>query len=927
MAYEFVSEDRDRSGYSVSLAGDVDGDGQTDLLIGAPRADGTSTFSTDAGRTYLILAADLAALDAADGVVDGIIHLEFVAATGGSYDFVGQNARDQSGFSVSAAGDVNNDGLDDLLIGAFLADNVADGEADAGSAYLIDAADLADLDAADGAVDGIIDLDHVPATGTSYEFVGEDASDLAGASVRSAGDVDGDGRDDFLIGAYSSSGVGNLETWSGSTYLINADDLADLDAADGTADGIIDLASVAATGTSYEFIGQDEFDYSGWSVSSAGDVDGDGKDDLLIGANLADGTLNTTSNVGSTYLINADDLADLDAADGVTDGIIDLTHVGATGTSYEFVGERGGDQSGHSVSSAGDVDGDGLDDLLIGAFKGDGFFENNNGNTYLINAGDLADLDAADGATDGIIELRFVPQTGTSYVFFGRGRLDEAGVSVRSAGDVDGDGLDDFLIGAHFADGIDRTQDRSGRTYLINASDLAALDAADGTSDGRVDLFVVPATGTSYAFVGDDSRDESGFSVSSAGDVDGDGLDDLLIGAWKASGFNNSGGSEIGSTYLIEADQLAFYDARDGAVDGIVDLGLIRGDLTGTGNDDTIMGGDADDILTGLNGQDSMDGGDGDDTLNGNGGDDTMFGDDGADIMIGGGGRDSMMGELGDDDMFGGNGFDTMHGGDGGDDMAGGKNADRIYGDAGDDTLDGGPGSDRLWGGDDADLMLGSFGDDILRGEAGNDTLNGNGARDRLFGDAGDDLLNGGNGFDRINGGSGDDTLNGGSNADGMRGDNGADLLNGDAGADNMDGGAGDDTLNGGTGTDKLVGRSGSDALNGGAGDDRLQAGGGRDTLTGGEGDDLMSGGSNPDTFVFQAGHGADTITDFNADLSAEKIDLSALGFTDLVQITGPGGAASTIGGDVLIDTGGGNSILLEGVGIGDLDGTDFIFG
>ena len=250
---------------------------------------------------------------------------------------------------------------------------------------------------------------------------------------------------------------------------------------------------------------------------------------------------------------------------------------------YEFIGQDANDGSGRSVSSAGDVDGDGLADLLIGAREADGLGngEGSSGSTYLIKAADLAALDAADGTVDGIIDLSFVAATGASYEFVGQDAGDQSGFSVSSAGDVDGDELADLLIGAYFADGLGNGEGNSGSTYLINAADLAALDAADGTVDGFIDLSFVAATGTSYEFVGQDAGDQSGFSVSSAGDVDGDGLADLLIGAIGADGLSN-GEFGSGSAYLIEADQLAAYDARDGVVDGIIDLSLIQCFLTGT---------------------------------------------------------------------------------------------------------------------------------------------------------------------------------------------------------------------------------------------------------------------------------------------------------------------------------------------------------
>src|SRR6056297_458073 len=110
-----------------------------------------------------------------------------------SYTFIGTEAGDNSGFSVSSAGDVDGDGRDDLIIGAVSADGGGSGS---GESYVITAADLSAADAADGSTDGVIDLDNVNEQSTSYQFIGTEANDLAGTSVSSAGDVEGDGRDD-----------------------------------------------------------------------------------------------------------------------------------------------------------------------------------------------------------------------------------------------------------------------------------------------------------------------------------------------------------------------------------------------------------------------------------------------------------------------------------------------------------------------------------------------------------------------------------------------------------------------------------------------------------------------------------------------------------------------------------------------------------
>ncbi len=383
--------------------------------------------------------------------------------------FWGEDASDHSGYSVASAGDVNGDGYDDILIGAYLDD---DGGDNAGQTYLI-------LGKATGwAMD--TDLSAADAS-----FWGEDSCDYSGWSVASAGDVNGDGYDDILIGAYLEDDGGYA---AGQTYLI-------LGKATGWAMDT-DLSAADAS-----FWGEDASDESGYSVASAGDVNGDGYDDILIGALYDD---DGGSDAGQTYLIL-----------GKATGWAMDTDLSAADAS--FWGEDAMDHSGCSVASAGDVNGDGYDDILIGA-RDDDDGGSGAGQTYLIlgKATGWAmdtDLSAADAS------------------FWGEDAGDYSGFSVASAGDVNGDGYDDILIGAYNDDdgGTD-----AGQTYLI-------LGQATGwTMD--TDLSAADAS-----FWGEDSGDNSGYSVASAGDVNGDGYDDILIGAR----YDEDGGSNAGQTYLI----------------------------------------------------------------------------------------------------------------------------------------------------------------------------------------------------------------------------------------------------------------------------------------------------------------------------------------------------------------------------------------
>ncbi|MGO1120920.1 beta strand repeat-containing protein, partial [Rhodovibrionaceae bacterium A322] len=568
----------DASGFSVSSAGDVDGDGLSDLIVGARFASPGGDLK--AGESYLVFGSQLAALDAEGGsggaVVDGRIDLSDLDGTSG-YIFEGITANDSSGFSVSSVGDIDNDGLDDLLIGAFGANPSGN---NSGESYLVFGSELSNLDAIGGSggaiSDGFIDLADLDGS-RGYTFEGIDGSDYSGFSVSSAGDADGDGTFDILIGAEFADPSGNN---SGETYLIFGDQLANLDAVGGSgggvADGNISLSDLDGT-TGYIIEGISSNDESGRSVSSAGDVDGDGIADLLIGAHLGDpGGVN---NAGESYLLYGAQLESLDKANSgsgsETDGRISLTDLDGN-HGYIIEGIADSDVSGVSVSSAGDVDGDGKDDLIVGATGTDpnGF---DSGSSYLIFGDQLAQLDASGGSdgavADGLISLSNLngPQ---GYTFEGIDAGDASGVSVSSAGDVNGDGKDDLIVGARSAD-VNGMQD-VGESYLIYGGQLAALDAVGGGNGALVDgnISLSDLNGThGYILEGVSTNDRSGESVSSAGDVDGDGLDDLIIGAQNAG---HSGAQTSGESYVVFGSQLADLDAAGGSggavTDGKIDL-------------------------------------------------------------------------------------------------------------------------------------------------------------------------------------------------------------------------------------------------------------------------------------------------------------------------------------------------------------------
>ncbi len=656
----------DYSGIAVSSVGDINNDSIDDFAIGAPRADHNGRDRS--GSTYIVYGKangfssniNLGNLDASDG-----------------FRIDGANHNDWAGRSVSS-GDVNDDGYNDIIIGASRADSNG---RNSGSTYVVFGKE--------SGFSGTVDLPNIVGNGGAVRLDGESIGDRSGHSV-SSGDVNGDGYDDIIIGAYAADSNGN--SIGGVTYVV----FGKADGANGL-NGVMELSDIVASSEreGFRIEGYSASSYSGYSVSSS-DINDDGYDDVIIGAYKAnpDGV----SNSGATYVVfgKASDSSDFNA-------IVRLSELDGN-DGFRIEGENQSDDSGYSVSSAGDINGDGYEDIIIGAPRTDSNGNVGRGSSYIVFG--------KEGRFDEVMELSDIARGDGSNGFRidGENRVYQSGRSVSSAGDFNGDGYDDIIIGAAYADpnGVN-----SGSSYVVfgkasgfngtmQLSDVVASNGRDGL---RLDE--------------ENAGDLSGRSVSSAGDVNHDGYDDIIIGAsgaerytgysyiiygyatsvsiegeayvgeiltaiggpgeenaeylWKR--YHDSGAIEVigtGGDYILTSDDVGKtikvevnflnpndngkrvhyysdappkvketgYKVQDGMVDYSDYTAGVIARLVGNYTRGLIKGSSHDDKLDGFNKNDRIYGNDGDDRLDGC---------DGADLLVGGAGVDTLTGSDGND--------------------------------------------------------------------------------------------------------------------------------------------------------------------------------------------------------------------------------------------------------------------------------------
>ncbi len=498
------------------------------------------------GDTLQIIVSDGTAVIAPGAFPASVDLSELDGTDGFSIDGLAQN--DRLGYDVSYAGDINGDGIDDIIIGAPYADDgvlidhdsnpeTPDIQKNYGEAYVIYGTDAGfsstiDLTALDGS------------NGFRITNLNGYQGDELGHAVSNLGDINGDGINDFAVGSFNANkddGMGGTTNDVGKTWVIF-----------GTGSAMPATFDVSTIDGSNGFVVQGDRadDYSGRVITAGGDINGDGIDDFIIAADRTD---TPGDKAGGVYVIYGTD-------EGF-DATIDLADIetgdGSVGT-YIY-GAAAGDRAGRDMHSAGDINGDGLDDIIIGAYQSS--FDADGNEIVDHYAGKAFVVFGQEGGLGGTMSLGSLNGS-NGFSMDGLAAEDITGRGVSTAGDINGDGIDDIMIGAPLADANGRN---SGAVYVVYGTtegfaadiDLSALDGTDGfTIVGNADGWI-------------------GYDLANLGDINGDGIDDILVGSTSSLPSGTHDIPPEGNAGNLDGAYVVF--GTDEGFDATFDLGDIDG--------------------------------------------------------------------------------------------------------------------------------------------------------------------------------------------------------------------------------------------------------------------------------------------------------------------------------------------------------------
>ncbi len=476
--------ENDFYGFSVSKAGDINGDNIDDVAFsgkdsGTDAVRGGAVFFLFGGGTF----DNSLTADALNNILDG----------SNGFIFETDQGKVSFGFEISDAGDVNNDGINDFLVGATEDSLLVDA---AGACYVIYGRN--------GNFPAVIKTSDLDGT-NGFVVAGARRRDNTGWAVSDAGDFNHDGIDDFLVGAPTAD---RPFSSTGTTYVIYG--------RNGNFPAVVSLDTLASSGSGCEFfLGKRRLGggvRSGWAVSEAGDFNGDGVDDIIIG--VPRDSVGSEEQVGTAYVVFG--------RNGGYSGQIDLSSL-TTAQAQVFTGIGEGGQTGYEVSDVGDINADGRPDIIIGAPNRDPNGLNDAGSVYFIfgitpstplsNPFDLSTLDGGNG-----------------FAIEGNEAEGRLGYEVNEAGDVNGDGWDDAIFSAPL--GLANSSYILFGTNLPFVANLALANLRFGTG--------IRIEGIGFF-------SQSGHSASNAGDLNSDGFSDIIIGSNLYSNMIN----QIGAAHVV----------------------------------------------------------------------------------------------------------------------------------------------------------------------------------------------------------------------------------------------------------------------------------------------------------------------------------------------------------------------------------------
>lgn len=509
----------DGAGEVLSSGGDFNRDGVADFAIGAPRH--SSDQRANSGAVYVLSGIDLRGADAADGEVDRVVSLDHVASQPGSWKLVG-DVDDQVGQDI-VIGDWSGDGWLDLTIGGTSCSR----QSSNGLVYLVDGTRLSQIDAIDGALDGIVDLSHVGRANSSWVLVGD--APCTGSSVALSERFDGSSSKHIFVGA------------SGNVYVVSAVELPNIDAEDGSLDGRVAMANIAGAINSWKLVSAKDAFYSGIDRGLkvvAADMGGSDFEEIIVTGDFDFDSTGYSIRRSFSYVVDNERLAVVDGADDRQDGVVALVDVADARSSWELVGNAQEHFSHLTVESPTTY---GRSILVLGAFN----------TSYVVSSDDLREADGSgEEETDGSVLLSDVVSQPGSF---------SVPALLRVLSDIDGDGIDELSAVAR------GHSNQRGEVYVLDGTRLALEDL----SENNFPKFA----SRHWTIVGARSFRRLGADVTVAGDIDEDGLSDLLIGAP-----GDSDGADEGEIFVVLAADLSALDAIDGSSDGRLLLGNVGGD-------------------------------------------------------------------------------------------------------------------------------------------------------------------------------------------------------------------------------------------------------------------------------------------------------------------------------------------------------------